>query len=315
MKTVKKLASVLIAVAILCSMCLVFASAEGSVVYGAATVNATELNLREAGSKDSRVIATIPDDAVVVINEKTSKEWYKVTYDGTSGYVSSEYLTQVCTAEDFEAFGKVTGDYVNVRALPGPSGAIRKTLEGGSRIDIIGVNNGWYILDVDGVRGYMRSDYVKLVSEKDADLPLFMGESGKPTDPDADLAQQVVDFALQYVGYPYVYGASGPYSFDCSGFVMYVYGQFGYELYHGATGLYDRYGTYVEREDLQPGDLVFFYPFWSDGQFYVNHVGIYIGNDQFVHASNSSTGVIISDMTGPYGSWYDEEYVGAKRIL
>ena len=76
MKTAKKLAAVLIAVVILCSMCLLTASAEGSVVYGAATVNATELNLREAGGKDSRIIATIPDDAVIVINEKTSKEWF-----------------------------------------------------------------------------------------------------------------------------------------------------------------------------------------------------------------------------------------------
>ncbi|MBO4830878.1 MAG: C40 family peptidase [Oscillospiraceae bacterium] len=315
MKTAKKLAAVLIAVVILCSMCLLTASAEGSVVYGAATVNADVLNLREAGGKDCRVIATIPDDAVIVIDEKTSKEWFKVTYDGTTGYVSTDYLIEICTAEDFKAIGKVTGDWVNVRALPGPTGAILKTLEGGTRIDIIGVNNGWYILDVDGTRGYIRSDFVKLVSEKDADKPL-LGEGFKPLDPDAELAQQIVDFALQYVGYPYVYGASGPYSFDCSGFVMYVYGQFGYELYHGATGLYNRYGTYVDRADLQPGDLVFFYGFYDgDGDFCVNHVGIYIADGQFVHASNSSTGVIVSDMNSVYGSWYNDEYVGAKRIL
>ncbi len=315
MKTVKKLTAVLITVAILCSMCLIFASAEGSVVYGAATVNATELNLREAGGKDSRIIKTIPDDTVIVINEKTSKEWFKVTYDGTSGYVSTEYLTEICTAEDFKAIGKVTGDWVNVRALPGPTGAILKTVEGGTKIDILGVNNGWYILDVDGTRGYIRSDFVKLVSEKDADKPL-LGEGYKPLDPDAELAQQVVDYALQYVGYPYWYGAAGPDGFDCSGFVMYVYGHFGYELYHGATGLYNRYGTYVDRADLQPGDLVFFYGFYdSEGDFCVNHVGIYIGNGEFVHASNSSTGVIVSDMNSVYGSWYDENYVGAKRIL
>ncbi len=120
-----------------------------------------------------------------------------------------------------------------------------------------------------------------------------------------DVAQK----ALQYVGYPYVYGGSGPNSFDCSGFTMYIYGLFDYKLSHGASYQYNN-GTYVDKSSLQPGDLVFFTP-WPSGSG-IGHVGIYIGNSEFVHASTSTTGVIISSLNS--GS-YVSRYYGARRIF
>lgn len=126
------------------------------------------------------------------------------------------------------------------------------------------------------------------------------------------VSDNVVDFAKQFLGYPYVYGGKSPESgFDCSGFVYYVYKQFGYTLNPGATNQWNSLSdTVIPREDLRPGDLVFF----SDNGAVsgMTHVGIYIGGGQMIHASTPSTGVIISDLSEPY---YVRMYLGAKRVI
>ena len=114
----------------------------------------------------------------------------------------------------------------------------------------------------------------------------------------------VVGVAMQYLGVPYVWGGSSPSGFDCSGFAMYVYAQVGVSLPHNAAAQYSSVGVYVPREQLQPGDLVFF-----DG---LGHMGMYIGGGQFIHAPHTGDVVKISSL---YDSWYASTYVGAKRVL
>jgi cell wall-associated NlpC family hydrolase len=111
-----------------------------------------------------------------------------------------------------------------------------------------------------------------------------------------------VGVAMQYLGTPYVWGGSSPGGFDCSGFVMYVYSQIGVYLPHHAADQYN-YGTPVSRDELEPGDLVFF-----DG---LGHVGIYIGGGQFVHSPHTGDVVKISSLDD---SWYAATYVGARRL-
>ena len=107
--------------------------------------------------------------------------------------------------------------------------------------------------------------------------------------------------AARYLGVPYRWGGASPSGFDCSGLVMYVYAQLGISLPHYTVAQY-HVGVAVSRGRLQPGDLVFF-----DG---LGHVGIYIGQNQFIHAPHTGDVVKVSSITG----WYAQTYVGARRI-
>ena len=138
------------------------------------------------------------------------------------------------------------------------------------------------------------------VLDQAASAPTYDAPSYDPNLP-APRYGQVVGIALQYLGIPYVWGGSSPSTgFDCSGFVMYVFAQLGVSLPHHAASIWG-YGTPVPREQLAPGDLVFF-----SG---LGHMGIYIGNNQYVHAPHTGDVVKISYMDERWGS-----YVGAKRI-
>jgi cell wall-associated NlpC family hydrolase len=113
----------------------------------------------------------------------------------------------------------------------------------------------------------------------------------------------VVGVAMQQLGKPYVYATAGPDTFDCSGLVVYSYAAIGVSLPHSSYELWNA-GVYVSKDQLEPGDLVFF-----DG---LGHVGIYIGGGQFIHAPHTGDVVKISNLND---GWYAATYVGARRIL
>jgi cell wall-associated NlpC family hydrolase len=129
-------------------------------------------------------------------------------------------------------------------------------------------------------------------------------DAGAPSTPvpSSSVAGGAVGIAMKYLGIPYSWGGSTPSGFDCSGLVSYVYAQLGVSLPHSSYAQYG-YGTAVSKDQLEPGDLVFF-----DG---LGHVGIYIGGGQFIHAPHTGDVVKISSLGE---DWYAQNYVGARRI-
>ncbi|BDR65054.1 C40 family peptidase [Clostridium tetani] len=116
----------------------------------------------------------------------------------------------------------------------------------------------------------------------------------------------LVSYSYQFMGKPYVWGASGPNSFDCSGFTAYVYKNFGVNLDHYTGSQYEE-GKPVSKSELISGDLIFFNTTSS-----ISHVGIYVGGGQFIHASSGGGKVIVSDLSGSY---YVSRYAGARRMF
>jgi len=116
----------------------------------------------------------------------------------------------------------------------------------------------------------------------------------------------VADLARQYVGSRYVWGGSSPAGFDCTGFVMWVFGQFGVTLPHNEAGQLAS-GASIDADDLQPGDVLVFANTYRRG---LSHVGIYLGGGQFVHAADEAHGVQINTL---WDGYWGPRFVGASR--
>lgn len=119
--------------------------------------------------------------------------------------------------------------------------------------------------------------------------------------------EKVIQQAKWYMGVPYVWGGTSPSGFDCSGFTHYTLLKNDIIVQRTAALQYNA-GSWVSRNSLQPGDLVFFSTYSAGA----SHVGIYLGNNQFIHASSGAGKVTISDLTGSY---YTQHYLGAKRVI
>ena len=122
----------------------------------------------------------------------------------------------------------------------------------------------------------------------------------------SSLASSIVATSMNYIGVPYVFGGTSPYGFDCSGYVQYVFANAGISIPRTADVQYE-FGTPISTTELVSGDLVFF----STYTYGASHVGIYLGDNQFIHAS-SSRGVTIDSLGSSYWS---SHYIGAHRIL
>ena len=319
MKHLLRIVSLVLTIFLFANIFSVHASAAGTEIKtGIAFVDASTLRLRASPSTSSKTIDYAYDNEVVVLLGKTG-QWYKVSYNLQTGYMHSKYLN-AATKENAElGYGRITGNKVNVRSGPGTGYSTVATAAINDKAYIIGINNKWFKVIYSNTVGYIRSDYVELTEipyeNRDSNKsPLFF-RGGKSTGvaPSAaalkgtkPTAAAIIATAKQYIGVPYVWGGSTPSGFDCSGFVQYVFKAHGVTLPRTSKEQYS-VGTYVSKANLKAGDLVFFE---TEGNG-VSHLGIYIGNNQFIHASTSK-GVIISSMSNTY---WAPRYYGAKRIL
>ncbi len=264
---------------------------------------ASGLRLREKPSTVSPTICIAPYGDQVVIIRKVGN-WYLVNYNLHIGYMHADYLSVESKTKINLGTGSLDPWLTNVRSAASTSSSIIDKLYSGETVEILGFDNGWYQVSYDNITGYIRSDLVTLLDKPASNH----GTAAKSSSGSSSSAagQKIADYALRYVGYPYVYGGSSPSGFDCSGFVQYVYKQNGISINRTATAqLADGYN--VSYNDMKPGDIVYF-GYGSTA----SHVGIYIGNGQFVHAQNSSTGVVITSLSQSY---YANRFLCAHRIV
>ncbi len=263
---------------------------------GVGTVSASALNMREGTSTSTTILATAPRGSSVLLLDEAANGWYKVSYNGLEGYMSGEYL-DVAEAEPEEPVrGMVNGSGVRLRSEPNTSSTILGHYYTGTSLEILDTVNDWYQVLCDGQVGYIRNDLVIVFSDSNDGSNSAIGQS-------------IVDHALTYLGLPYRYGGSSPSTgFDCSGFVYYLYRSAGFSVNRTASTQW-YHGIEVSKDELQPGDLVFFSNNYSSS---IEHVGIYVGDGMFIHSPSTGDVVKLSSLNSSY---YLRNYYGARRII
>ena len=313
-------------------------SAPTDIVYGIGFVTGSGLRLRSKMDTNASTLDTASKNEVVVVLSKHG-DWYKVLFDLKEGYMHGDYL-KVSTTENAElGYGKVTASAVKVRSGAGTSYSEINKASRGEKAYIIGVNNGWYRVIFENSVGYIRSDYLDLTEvpyenkSSSKNPKFFRGGQSTGTDVSAGAlngssgtssgstsssssssatvsgtaaGNKIVSTAKQYLGVPYKWGGTDPSGFDCSGFVYYVLRSNGINVSRTQAAMYSE-GTPVSKANLQPGDAVFFQNTYKAG---LSHVGIYVGNGQFIHAPSSGKVVSYADLNSDY---YTAHYYGAAR--
>ena len=308
---------VLFAATALSALLLTGAAAAG---IGTAVVEGDTLYLRREASTQSDIITSAVKGDQVEITGQAVDGWYPVLYGEYAGYMSGEYLrvtlntsaapdeeippapaeTAVAAVSETEAassmvYGRVTASNLNLRASASTEAEKTGSAPYGALVEIWDAADGWYKIVYNGDTAYASADYVLY------DVNPF--ETFETT------GDKIIDMAEQYLGTKYVYGASGPSSFDCSGFTSYVYKQFGIALNRSAAGQTQN-GTYVSRSDLQAGDLVLFRH--SGSSKVATHVGLYVGNGQFIHASTNDYQVRYDNLDSRY---YSGIFIGGRHVV
>lgn len=280
---------------VLTAMLLAATALAADIATGAGCTAGSSLRLRAEPSTSASVVTTLDKSVAVAILDDSVDGWYKIAYNGSTGYVSADYLN-VDQDNVFTTYGRVNSDGVNVRSDASTDSSVLATIEEDAIVTVNGLVDGWYDVTCEyGTEGYIRSDFLDLTESSSSN---------------SDIAAT----AKQYLGTGYVYGGASPRGFDCSGFTMYVYSQHGYSLPHSATSQWQSgLGTRVYSiSELQPGDLVFFNDPSRNAGKACSHAGIYTGDGQFIHSSSSrSGGVIVSSLTSGY---YNTYFVGGIQV-
>lgn len=219
----------------------------------------------------------------------------------------------------------VNSQTVNLRQKADKTSQVIKQLTINTKVTVTSTDNGWAYVEIDGTKGYIAESLLSKTKQETSRSETIQRNTTDTTNTTTDTTKttkttettekntaiettsttgsSVVSYAKQFLGCKYVYGGTKTSGFDCSGFTQYVYKHFGVTLNRTAASQYSN-GTAVT--NLQTGDLVMF------GKSGINHVGIYIGGNTFIHAANPSRGVTIDTLASGY---YKTNYVGARRIF
>ncbi|PGK81521.1 enterotoxin EntFM [Bacillus thuringiensis] len=287
---------------------------------GTYTVNVSSLNVRTGPSTSHTVLGSVNKGKTVQVVGEV-QDWFKINFNGGTGYVSKDFVTKGGSAVSNETQQPTTnnntttvqtgGSYVvntgalKVRTGPATYNAVIGGVTNGKVLNVTGAENGWYKINHNGRTGYVSADFVKFVKGgvnnvtnnnnnnvtnnaqqpgKDVQKPTTGGDTSS-----------IVGFARSLDHSNYVFGGETPDGFDCSGFIHYVLNQTGHKGARQTVAGY--WSSKTKTSNPQPGDLVYFSNTYKKG---LSHMGIYLGNGQFISAENDQVGVRISSINNSY---------------
>lgn len=294
----------------------------------AKTAEATvTVNIRSSPSTSSKILGIFPKGFKAQVLSSTVG-WVKISFDGVVGYVKTDYIKLTKNSSTSNAVKSSTNtrqvvsqiptatvlkDNARVRSNMFTSSKILKTLSKGSKVYVLArEQNGWIkVKTLDGTVGYMAYYLLKMSTNLTTKISSRGGyDREAQVDYNGGLADRILGFAKNFLGVRYRYGGSSPSTgFDCSGFVQFVFKNFGITLERTAADMAATNGVRISPSELKPGDLVFFDT--DGGRNYINHVGIYLGGGKYIHASSARGCVTISSLTSKYGT----SFMMAKRVL
>lgn len=250
------------------------------------------LNIRKGPGEDKKIIGKLPKNAGCTILDIKKNGWAKIKSGKVTGYVKSSYLI---TGDEAVSLAKKVGSLVatvntqtlNVRTDESLLSDILTLVPIEEELEVVEVSTDWVKVNIDNDEGYVARQYVDLSYE----LQKAVTVEEESQNGVSSLRAQMVAFAKQFLGNPYVWGGESlTHGTDCSGFTRGIYAHFGYYLPRVSRSQAS-VGTSINSSQIKPGDLVFY----GSGS-YINHVAMYIGNGQVIHASNRRTGIKISYM-------------------
>lgn len=257
---------------------------------GVANVD-NHLNIREGAGEDYELVGKLPKDGGCEILE-TEGDWYKIQSGKVTGYVKAEYVltgdAAKARAQEVKATIATTNTQtVYLRVEPNTDCTIWTAMPEGEDIDVVEVMGDWVKVNLDGDECYVFGELVDLSEQLPKAMTMTEARYGEGV---SDVRVSLVNYACQFIGNRYVWGGTSlTNGVDCSGFTMQVFAKFGIYLPHYSVAQAG-YGTAISSSEARPGDLFFY----SKGGT-INHVAIYMGNGQVVHASSPKSGIKISN--------------------
>ena len=258
---------------------------------GICNVDENNLNIRKEPDESAKLVGKLPKNAACEIIS-SENGWAFISSGKVEGYVKEEYLLTGFEAKQkgeelASAIAVSTADSLNIREMPNTDAEVVTQVAAGEILDIVEIqDDGWIKVYLDDEEVYVSADYVEVKSDLNTAITLTELIYGEGV---SDIRVDLCQYAKQFLGNPYVWGGTSlTKGADCSGFVKSVFANFGVSLPRTSREQANT-GSKISASDLQPGDLVFYA---KGGR--VNHVAIYIGGGQVIHASSPKTGIKIS---------------------
>lgn len=251
------------------------------------------LNIRAVAAEDGKLVGKLPKNAACEVLDSDGI-WAHIKSGKVEGYVSMEFLLTGIPAkrraeELAVTMARVTTDSLKVRAQASTESEVITLVPNGEELEVADVEGDWVRVYLDDEEVFVSADYVSVSSELNTAITMTELLYGQGV---SNVRVDICQYAKEFLGNPYVWGGTSlTKGADCSGFVLSVFKKYGVSLPHSSVAQSNS-GTTIKVSEAQPGDLIFY----GNGKS-INHVAIYIGGGQVIHASNPKTGIRISNVS------------------